>query len=96
MQDALKGDRASRALAGATPYLDLFGRVAGAHFLAKGAAMASKALESGQEPMFNAERIAVARFFALNILPAVEGLKVSIVKGGDEVLDRFPPGLGEA
>ena len=96
LQDALKGDRASRALAGATPYLDLFGRVAGAHFLAKGAAMASKALESGQEPMFNAERIAVARFFALNILPAVEGLKVSIVKGGDEVLDRFPPGLGEA
>ncbi|HEX3808705.1 MAG TPA: acyl-CoA dehydrogenase [Rhizomicrobium sp.] len=91
LQDALKSNRASRALAGATPYLDLFGRVAGAHFLAKGALAASRENDS-----FHAERIAVARFFAANILPAADGLKAAVMQGGEEILDRFPASFSQA
>ena len=97
LQSALKGNRAAKALAGATPYLDMFGRVAGAHFLARGAANASDKLANGAtDRAWLEERIAVARFFALNILPLTAGLKSAVIEGGDELLDKFPKNLGEA
>jgi len=50
-------------LAGASPYLRLFGTAAGGHYLA------SAALNGG-----NAARLSLAQFYAANILPTVHGL----------------------
>src|SRR5579885_266822 len=87
LQDILKGNDPSRALAGASPYLDMFGCVAGAHFLGLGAA---KAAGLRDDRAFAEQRIALAHFFACNILPAVSGLKTAVTEGGDEVLDKLP------
>jgi hypothetical protein len=56
-------------LAGATPYLRLFGTVAGGHFLARAALNTPE----GEDP-FPLGRGAVARFYADQILPAALGL----------------------
>ncbi|MEX1153561.1 acyl-CoA dehydrogenase family protein [Parvibaculum sp.] len=58
-------------LAGATPYLRLFGTVAGGHYLAQGAL---KTAEEDGQGGFAATRLALADFYALNILPGVHGL----------------------
>jgi alkylation response protein AidB-like acyl-CoA dehydrogenase len=57
------------ALAGATPYLALFGIVAGGYFLGKGALMGGPA------------RGALARFHAHNILPQADGLAAAVTAG---------------
>ena len=62
------------ALAGATPYLALFGLVAGGHFLGKSAL-------SGVP-----SRIALARFYMQNILPQADGLAAAAM-AGDASLD---------
>ncbi len=68
------------ALAGATPYLRLFGNAAGGCMLAS-EALAALRLSEG-EP---AARIAIARFFAENIAVQAPGLERSIVEGADSV-----------
>jgi 3-(methylsulfanyl)propanoyl-CoA dehydrogenase len=62
------------ALAGATPYLSLFGIVAGGHFLGKGALAGS------------APRAALAGFYAQAVLPQAEGFAAAALAGG-EALD---------
>ena len=54
-------------LAGATPYLRLFGTVTGGHFLARAALVKAEAAQA-------APRINLARFYADQILPATAGL----------------------
>ncbi|MDO8289881.1 MAG: acyl-CoA dehydrogenase [Parvibaculum sp.] len=56
-------------LAGATPYARLFGTVAGGHFLAS----AALAQVEGEDP-FPVARVALARFYADQVLPASLGL----------------------
>ncbi len=68
------------ALAGAAPYLRLFGLAAGGTYLAKGALAAARAGD-GQR-----QAIAVARFFAENLATAAPGLKESVVSGAESVL----------
>jgi alkylation response protein AidB-like acyl-CoA dehydrogenase len=68
------------ALAGATPYLRLFGNAAGGCMLAD-EALAALRLSDG-EP---AARIAVARFFAENIAVQASGLERSVTEGADSV-----------
>jgi alkylation response protein AidB-like acyl-CoA dehydrogenase len=68
------------ALAGATPYLRLFGNAAGGCMLAD-EALAALRLSDG-EP---AARVAVARFFAENIAVQAGGLERSITEGADSV-----------
>ncbi|MDO8534513.1 MAG: acyl-CoA dehydrogenase, partial [Xanthobacteraceae bacterium] len=77
------GKKPDDALAGATPYLRLFGLAAGGCYLAE-AALASR-LGSGKGPAA-AARIATARFFAENIAPAASGLERAVVAGADSVL----------
>jgi acyl-CoA dehydrogenase len=67
------------ALAGATPYLRLFGLTAGGCYLARGALAATRG--DGQ-----ARDIALARFFAENLVTVARGLKDSVVDGADSVL----------
>ncbi|MFN0262692.1 acyl-CoA dehydrogenase [Tepidamorphus sp. 3E244] len=60
------------ALAGATPYLELFGLAAGGTHMAAGALRANGSSEA---------HAATARFFAENLMPATAGLLTSITGG---------------
>jgi len=71
------------ALAGATPYLRLFGLAAGGSYLARAALTASRDGASGQQ-------IALARFFAENLCVTAAGLAVAVVEGADGVLGVAP------
>ncbi len=75
------------ALAGAQPYLRLFGLTAGGIYLARGALAAAREDASG------AARIALARFFAENLTTAAGGLKDTIVSGADSTLLLEPEAL---
>jgi acyl-CoA dehydrogenase len=64
------------ALAGATPYLRLFGLAAGGCALAKDALAAQRAGNPGSS-------VAIARFFATNIANAAAGLAATVTEGAD-------------
>ena len=70
-------------LAGATPYLRLFGLVAGCHYLARGA---HGVTTQDVEPNFAQRKTASAQFYAHNLLSAVGGLSDS-VKAGNAMLE---------
>ena len=77
------------ALAGATPYLRLFGLAAGGIYLARGALAAVR----NGAPGGSAQSIAVARFFAENLATAAPGLKELIVSGAASTLAAGPEAL---
>jgi butyryl-CoA dehydrogenase len=79
---ALASNRPDAALAGATPYLRLFGLAQGAACLAKAALAADAALKAGETDPAHRARIALARFFAENLLPAASGLEQAVTEGG--------------
>ena len=66
--------RQQEALAGATPYLRLFGLAAGGVYLAKAA------LADGKDP-----RIALCRFFAENLIGETVALKNSVIGGAESL-----------
>jgi hypothetical protein len=66
-------------LAGATPYLRLFGHAAG------GCMLAEQALASLRDGSNGAPRIALTRFYAENIVPQAAGLERSITEGADSI-----------
>jgi alkylation response protein AidB-like acyl-CoA dehydrogenase len=68
------------ALAGATPYLRLFGNAAGGCMLADEALAALRV--SDGEP---AARVSIARFFAENIAVQAGGLEQTVIQGADSV-----------
>jgi alkylation response protein AidB-like acyl-CoA dehydrogenase len=74
-------DQPQAALAGATPYLRMFGHAAGGCMLADEALAAIRLAE--HEP---AARIAVARFFAENVAVLSSGLESAVTEGADTVL----------
>jgi hypothetical protein len=70
------------ALAGATPFLRMFGLLVGARYLAEGALSAKAALATSTEDADYLEaRIVVARFYCENLLPAVAGLAPAVTAG---------------
>ncbi len=77
----LAAGRQAEALAGATPYLKLFGLAAGGAYLAKGA-LASLEDTTPRGKL----RIATARFMAERLLPETAALKSAIVDGAESVL----------
>jgi acyl-CoA dehydrogenase len=78
--------RPNEALAGATPYLRLFGIARGGALLAKGTLAAHRLAHTGNGDPLLAARIAAARFFAENIAPAAHGLAREITQGAGSVL----------
>ena len=74
------------ALAGATPYLRMFGHAAGGAMLA-GEALAAIRLGNG-----GADRVAAARFFAENIAVQNAGLEKAVTEAADSVLAAPLPG----
>jgi alkylation response protein AidB-like acyl-CoA dehydrogenase len=77
------------ALAGATPYLRLFGLAAGGVYLAKGALAAAR----GGSGDAHGQPIALARFFAENLATAATGLKDTVISGADSTLMVAPEAL---
>ncbi len=71
----------AEALAGATPYLRLFGLAAGGAYLAKGA-LASL----GDASAAGTLRIATARFFAERLAPETAALRLAIAEGAEAAL----------
>jgi alkylation response protein AidB-like acyl-CoA dehydrogenase len=69
------------ALAGATPYLRLFGLAAG------GALLADEALAAHRVGAEAPARVAIARFFAENLAVAAPGLERCVVEGAESVND---------
>jgi len=75
----LKEKGSAAALAGATPYLRLFGNAAG------GCLLAEQALAVLRNNNDGAGRIALARFFAENIAVQAAGLQRSVTEGAESV-----------
>jgi acyl-CoA dehydrogenase len=69
------------ALAGATPYLRLFGLATGGCFLAKQALAAIRVGENAAAPL------AIARFFAENFVVGASALERTVVEGASGVID---------
>ncbi len=69
------------ALAGATPYLRMFGNAAG------GCMLAEQALAALRESGDGAARTALARFFAENIAVQASGLERSVTEGAGSITD---------
>jgi hypothetical protein len=67
------------ALAGATPYLRMFGNAAG------GCMLAEQALAALRDSGDGAARVALARFFAENVAVQASGLERMVTEGGDSV-----------
>jgi hypothetical protein len=74
-------DQPQAAMAGATPYLRMFGHAAGGCMLADEALAAIRLAE--HEP---AGRVAIARFFAENVAVLSGGLEHAVTEGADAVL----------
>ena len=72
-------------LAGATPYLRLFGLVLGGWLTARSALAASRLLSSpaDSERVFLQEKIGTARFYAQQLLPQVSGLLPAVTAGAE-------------
>ena len=70
---------ADAALAGATPFLRMFGSLAG------GCMLAGQALVARHESADGAGRTALTRFFAENIVPQATGLERSVTEGADSI-----------
>ncbi len=76
------GRTPEQALAGATPYLQLFGLTAGGALLAKGAVATRTRQQAGDTSPDLERRIVLARFYAANIAPAAPGLARTVMAGG--------------
>ena len=87
------GENQIDALAGATPYLRLFGVVAGGAMLARSALRAMESIGAGGADPILADKLLVARFYAEQILPQAGGLATSISAGSGAIMalaeDRF-------
>ena len=77
---ALKDGRKEEALAGATPYLRLFGLAAGGALIVRGAL-------NGSDDGAAASRLALARFTALNLLPEAAALRHVVTGGGERLFE---------
>ena len=77
----LQSSRTDEALAGATPYLRLFGLASGGTYLAK-SALASL----GDTGLRSRMRIATARFMAERLLAECAALRSAVIEGAEVVL----------
>jgi alkylation response protein AidB-like acyl-CoA dehydrogenase len=77
----------NNAMAAATPYLRMFGLVAGGWVMAR-QAIAARTL--GLDDPYNAAKLETARFYIDELLPQVHGLS-SAITAGSEVLFRLTP-----
>jgi hypothetical protein len=82
-------DDVEARLAGATPYLEMIGTLAGGYYLAKGALAG---IDRAPEDPWMAAKVSTARFYMRTIVPRVHGLADAVV-AGSEVLFALPDEL---
>ncbi|GGC62366.1 acyl-CoA dehydrogenase [Chelatococcus reniformis] len=85
MLKALAGNAPDDALAGAAPYLRLFGLAEGLSAMTASALAAHEAMAAGDTNPAHAGRIALTRFFAENVAPAASGLEQTVLGGAPSV-----------
>ena len=74
------------ALAGATPFLRMFGLLVGARYLADSALAAQADLDAGVgDTAYLEARITIARFYCDNLLPGVLGLESAVTAGFEDL-----------
>jgi len=84
---ANQGQRATASLAGAVPFLELFGIVAGGWQMARAALAARRMISDGAaDQEFLTAKIRSARFYADHVLSASPGLAHSVVSGCESTL----------
>jgi hypothetical protein len=76
----------NNSLAGATPYLRMFGIVTGGWLLARAATAAQRALDEGGDSDFLRQKLVTARFYAEQVLPQAAGLVPSVTAGPSDLL----------
>jgi len=86
---ATAGASPAEALAGATPYLRLFGIAAGGALLAEAALAARAAIQAGETDPAHERRIRDCRFFAENTASGAVGLEHAVVDGAAAVNGAF-------
>ena len=74
------------AAAAASPYLEMFGIVAGGDMMARSALAAAKGLAEAADDRFLQGKLMTARFYADNILPQAGGLLAPIAAGRHSVM----------
>ncbi len=87
-------DDPNDGLAGATPYLRLFGAVTGGWLLARGALAARRRLDAGEDDDFLRDRIATASFYCAQLLPESVGLSPAITAGAGPLFEVDDDRLG--
>jgi 3-(methylthio)propanoyl-CoA dehydrogenase len=76
----------ANALAGATPYLRMFGIVTGGWLLARSAQAAQGLLDAGEgDPDFLRQKLVTARFYAEQLLPQAAGLAPAVSAGASDL-----------
>jgi 3-(methylthio)propanoyl-CoA dehydrogenase len=81
------GSNPRAAHAGAVPYLELWGLVAGGWQMGRAALVAAKHIKDGTgDARFLSAKIHTARYYADCLLPHAAGLARTITGGGDSVL----------
>jgi alkylation response protein AidB-like acyl-CoA dehydrogenase len=73
-------DDVQARMAGATPYQEMLGTLAGGYYLARQALAALP--EAGSDPWL-AAKVSTARFYGVNLLPKVHGLLAGVTDGPD-------------
>ncbi|MDP7427205.1 MAG: acyl-CoA dehydrogenase [Alphaproteobacteria bacterium] len=81
------------AAAGATPYLRLFGIVAGGYLMSRAALAARMRLAAGDDEVFHRAKIATARFYGEQILPQAPGLLGPATRGATTLFEIDAEGL---
>ncbi len=79
---SLKDGKPNLALAGATPFLRLFGLTLGGILMIKGTILSSE-----QQHSSAAKRLALLRFYCVNLLPQTTSLLDAIVNGAESVME---------
>jgi len=83
------------ALAGATPFLRMFGLFVGARYLVDSALAAKADLDASVgDPEYLHARITIARFYCDNLLPGVLGLEAAVTAGFDDLYAVTPQAIG--
>jgi 3-(methylsulfanyl)propanoyl-CoA dehydrogenase len=80
------GKTLDRALAGASPYLRLFGIVAGGAAMAKAAGIAAARLSADGDDRFYQSKLATAGFYGAHILPQAHALADTVMHGAETTL----------
>jgi alkylation response protein AidB-like acyl-CoA dehydrogenase len=79
------------ALAGATPYLRMFGITVGGWLMARQALAAKAALAAGEgDAALLTSKLVTAKFYGENILPGAVGLLPAVTSGSDTILELSP------